>query len=135
MSGSGITGDGLEELEDMIARYDAAGTAVTRALRAAAPKIQAQCRTGYAENRGPDGVKWKPNKDGTYPSLSRPAALVTFTGEGDSIVGEGEDVLKYHQEGNEKLPRRPVFPEQGTIPASWEPIIEDALRVELGDPK
>ena len=135
MSRSSITGKGLKELDALIAHLGGLGGAVHRALRVAAPKIQAKCRAGYAKNVGPDGMKWKRNVDGTYPSLSRPAALVTFEADGDSLVGRGEDVLQYHQDGNDRLPRRAVFPEDGTLPASWEPILEAAFRKEVGEKK
>lgn len=132
MSGSGITGD-FAELHELAARFGSAGGAPERALAAAAPKIQKLARANYAAQQGPDGTPWKRNKDGTYPSLARPAALVTFEAEGATLVGRGEDVLQYHQEGNEKLPRRPVFPERGTMPATWTAIIEGELRAELGE--
>lgn len=129
---SGITGD-FAQLDAIIAKYGAMGSAVTRALVVAAPKIQAQARANYASNKGPDGAPWAKNKDGTYPSLNRPAAGVTFTASGNSILGAAEDVLKYHQEGNDRLPRRPVFPDEGTIPDPWMVIINAALLDELGD--
>ena len=130
MSGSGIKGD-FAELARLVRFLGTVGEAPARALAQAAPKIQAKARAGYAAQKGPDGARWKRNKDGTYPSLARPAALITFEAEGTSLVGRGEDVLKYHQEGNEKLPKRPVFPEPGTIPANWQPILDAALREEL----
>ena len=127
---SGITGD-FAQLDAIIAKYGAMGNPVTRALTVAVPKIQAQARANYAANKGPDGAPWARNKDGTYPSLNRPAAGVTFTASGNSIVGSAEDVLQYHQDGNDRLPRRPVFPEPGTIPDPWMVLIEAALREEL----
>jgi hypothetical protein len=128
---SGITGD-FAALDGLIRQYGDAANAVTRALVVAAPKIQAQARANYASNKGPDGAAWPRNKDGTAPSLARPAAAVTFTASGDSIVGEAEEVLAYHQEGNDRLPRRPVFPD-GAIPLAWQALIADALRAQLGD--
>ena len=129
---SGITGD-FAALDAMIAKYDSAATALARALTVAAPKIQAAARANYASNRGPDGVKWPANKDGSMPSLARPASGVTFTADGNSIVGQAEDVLKYHQEGGGRLPRRPVFPDAGRLPLAWQAFIAEALRAQLGD--
>lgn len=127
---SGITGD-FGELDAVIAQMAGLQKVTERAAQTAAPKIQALCRSLYASQKGPDGTPWKPNKDGSFPSLARPAANVTFTASGSSIVGEAEEVLAYHQRGNEKLPKRPVFPEPGTIPANWLPILDAALREEL----
>ena len=132
MSGSGITGD-FGELDELADRLRSAGEAPSRALAVAAPKIQAAARANYATQRGPDGAPWKINKNGKLPSLERPAALVTWSAENATLVGRAEDVLQYHQDGNEKLPRRPVFPEPGTLPDTWKAIVEGALRVELGD--
>ncbi|MFS8070778.1 MAG: hypothetical protein ACMG6S_30800 [Byssovorax sp.] len=134
MSRSGITGD-LAELTRLVRFLETVGEAPARALAKAAPKIQAKARAGYAAQKGPDGARWKRNKDGTYPSLQRPAALVTFEAEGTTLVGRGEDVLQYHQEGNERLPRRAVFPEPGTLPPAWVDIVDGKLRAELGEKK
>lgn len=132
MSG-GITGD-FVELDAMIAHLDdiGAGGALERALATAAPKIQALARTGYAAQQGPDGTAWKRNKDGSFPSLARPAALVTFEADGNTLVGRGEHVLQYHQDGNEKLPRRAVFPEDGDIPEPFATVINAELTREIG---
>lgn len=134
MSGSGIKGDSAA-LAKLVRFLGTVAEAPVRALAKAAPKIQAKARAGYAAQKGPDGARWKRNKDGTYPSLARPAALITFEAEGTTLVGRGEDVLKYHQEGNEKLPRRAPFPEPGVMPEPWIEIVDGKLRAELGEKK
>jgi hypothetical protein len=128
---AGITGD-WGELDAAIAHLDGLSGAVERAAAEAAPKIQALARAGYAAQQGADGTTWKRNKDGTYPSLARPAALVTFEADGKALVGRGEDVLQYHQDGNEKLPRRAVFPEDGDVPEPFAAELNAALAQEIG---
>ena len=130
---TGITG-GFDELDAMIAHLVGLDGAVERALAVAAPQIQTAARAGYAAQKGPDGTVWKTNKNGRLPSLERPAALVTFEADGKTLVGRGEDVLQYHQDGNEKLPRRAVFPEAGDIPEPFAVIIGAAINDEIEFP-
>jgi hypothetical protein len=130
---SGITGD-FDELAAMIAHFDGLKHAVERALVVAAPEIQAKARSLYAAQQAADGTPWKINKNKKVPSLERPAALVTFEADGKTLVGRGEDVLQYHQDGNEKLPRRAVFPEDGDIPDTFAPILGAALKDEIEFP-
>lgn len=130
---TGISGD-FAELDALIEHFDGLGGAVERALAVAAPQIQAKAREFYAGQKGADGTVWKTNKNGRLPSLERPAALVTFEADGKTLVGRGEAVLQYHQDGNEKLPRRAVFPDDGDIPDTFVPILGAALKEEIEFP-
>lgn len=130
---SGITGD-LAELDALIEHFDGLDGAVERALAVAAPQVQAVARALYAGQKGADGTVWKTNKNGRLPSLERPAALVTFEADGKTLMGRGEDVLQYHQDGNEKLPRRAVFPENGDIPDTFATILGAAIKSEIEFP-
>lgn len=130
---SGITGD-FAELAALEAHLRGLAEAPARALTNAAPEIQRVARAGYAANRGPGGVSWPRNtSNNRYPSLERPAAGVTFSASGTTLLGEAEDVLKYHggPERNLKLPERAVFPADGEIPPEWAAEVERALREEL----
>jgi hypothetical protein len=121
---SGITGD-FDELEEAIYQLRNASTAVPRGLDRAAIEIQAMARSNYASERGPDGKKWAPNSDGSSSKLVALASQVTFKGQGNALVGEAPDALKYH------TTKRPVFPAQGTMPAPWLDIIEESIAEEL----
>jgi len=135
MSGSGIGGD-FAELDATIAHLQGLAGAPARAVAAAAPKVLAVARKGYAANVGPGGVAWPRNTSNSrYPSLARPAAAVTFRADGSTIRASGEDVLKYHvgaeRGGNPVLPARAVFPRDGDMPPEWIAPVEEALRREV----
>lgn len=129
---TGLVGD-LDALEQLAAYLDGLPDAAPRVAAAAAPQIQARAREGYAANRGPNGEEWPANTSNSrYPSLARPASGVTFTGQGAAIRGEGEDVLEYHQRGNERLPKRAVFPDEGSpVPEAWAQEIDRAAAEEI----
>lgn len=128
---SGIVGD-FAAFDALAAQLQAAKGATRRAAQTAAPKLQATARAQYAQGCGPDGTPWKPNKDGTFPSLARPASEIEFSASGKRIVAQADDVLRYHQEGNPKLPRRPVFPDEAEgLPEPWRQVFEDAIRAEM----
>jgi hypothetical protein len=129
---SGLTGS-FAELDALIAYTAALETVTERVAQKVAPKIEALCRKNYADQKGPDGTAWKRNKDGTYPSLARPAGNVFFKAEGSTIIGVAEDLLRYHQTGSRdgKLPKRAVFPEEGTIPANWQVVIDKEMAAEI----
>lgn len=120
---SGITGD-RETLNRVIREMQALDDLMETVAKKSAPRIQALCRANYAAGKGSDGAVWPRNKDGSI-SLQRPAALVTFRAEGSTIVGSGEDVLKYHTR------RRPVFPGDGDTPPEWQAIIDEEAANEL----
>lgn len=131
MSGGGITG-GMGELDKAIAQLEGLSTFGVDVADNAAQRITAIARADYAAGRGPNGEEWPRRKKDGAIALQRPAAAIEFVPIGESIQGVAEAVLEYHQEGNERLPRRKVFPDPGeAMPASWEKAIEDAATEEM----
>lgn len=131
MSGGGVTGD-WAELDALEAALSSLGAAVPDAAQAAAAQIQTIARADYAAGRGPFGEEWKRRKKDGALALARPGQTVTFAAIGVEIHGEAEDVLQYHQDGNERLPVRKVFPNPGEgMPPRWEAVVEQAMGAEM----
>lgn len=132
MSGAGgVTGD-FAECEALESRLSSLGEAMPDAAQAAAARMQDIARSDYAAGRGPFGETWARRKKDGALALARPGQTVTFAAIGVEIHGEAEGILQYHQDGNERLPRRRVFPDAGEgMPPAWEAAIEQAVVGEL----
>lgn len=131
MSASGVTGD-FAELDALEAALSSLGSAVPDAAQAAASSIQTIARGNYSAGRGPFGEEWARRKKDGALALARPGQTVTFAAIGVEIHGEAEPILQYHQDGNERLPQRRVFPDPGEeMPPAWSGAIETAMGAEL----
>jgi hypothetical protein len=105
---------GLESLDAMIARVRSYGRGMgEKVARAAAPLIEAAAKKTAAAGTTPDGVAWKPKKDGGRP-LEHAAEHLSAKAVGASVVltlsGKAEVV---HNFGNEKDPKRQILPSGG----------------------
>jgi len=105
--------------------------------------------------RGSDGVKWAPLSPRTLTARrtgpggsadilrdtgrllrsltpgveDRPSNApeqVFELGKGELTIGTNCPYAKFHQEGTERIPARPIVPVDGTLPERWERAIEAA---------
>lgn len=118
----------LQSLDDLEVFLRSAPERLPKIAARAAPEIQDAARAMYRSGVGPAGPHAPRKKDGAL-ALQRPLSEVTFTASGDTIKGEAEDVLRYHQGPirTAPYPERKTFPSDGDpLPNTWQDAIEDA---------
>jgi hypothetical protein len=126
----GITGS-FAELDDAIAQLQSLSQATERVAVRATPELSQVAHAQWAAGKGPDGTAWPLAKDGKVP-LTDATSKITLAPSGRAIVATAPDVLKYHQDGGSRLPRRPIFPDEGApLPPAWQAPLEKALQEEI----
>jgi hypothetical protein len=132
MASGGITDDG--ELEQLIRGLDAAAVVGERLAEVAAPAIEQTAHQQAAAGQSPTGATWARRKADGELALQRPAAAIEVSGTGTTLRALGEDVLKYHQRGNAKLPQRKTLPDPGDpLPPAWAAAADDSIATALDE--
>jgi hypothetical protein len=119
---------GLDELVAKLERLATKGydDAKAEAERAVQSIVDAQYQAGI----GPSGEPWADKVDGTASFLRKSGEMAR---ESKAIRGvSGIDVKipspgGFHQSGTKKMQARPLVPDEGTLPTSWEQPIEEAV--------
>lgn len=110
----------------------------SRAVKAAAPLIEARWKADWRAGKDPHGRKWKPLAPLTVRKRgsSRPILIHTGAMIGAAAVkaarGSGLVLLvstpysAFHQTGTANMPARPIVPYMG-IPSSWAAILRKVV--------
>lgn len=120
----GLSGDN-KLIQSVNYFLDGMGKLIPKVAERAAKPIQDFTRSGHARGISPSGKQNAPRKKDGAVAYLRPTQAITFRGEGTTVVGEGDDVLKYPQTSS-KYPRE-IFPIATTnIPPEYENAIKSA---------
>ena len=101
---------------------DGMGELIPEVAKRAAQPIETFTRANHARGIGPSGKQNAPRKKDGAIAYLRPTQGIVFRGAGHTVVGEGEDVLKYPQTST-RFPRE-IFPTN--VPPEYEKAITDA---------
>jgi hypothetical protein len=127
---SGITDDG--ELDELLLRLEAVAVVGDRLAEVAAPAIEQTAHMQAASGESPTGATWARRKKDGELALQRPALAIEVNGAGNALRAIGDDVLKYHQRGNDRLPVRKTLPDTGDpLPPAWGAAADDAIAAAL----
>jgi len=96
------------------------------AAKAAAPLIEEALRASAAAEKAPDGTPWAPRKKGSGALYAHAGARIKATAIKSlmRVTLSGPEV--YAHSGTAKLPRRPMLPDPGALPANLGKVLEDA---------
>jgi hypothetical protein len=131
VSAGGITGD-FAELERTIAGLEAVAVVGDRLAEVAAPAIEQTAHMQAASGESPTGATWARRKKDGELALQRPALAIEVNGAGNALRAIGDDVLKYHQRGNDRLPVRKTLPDTGApLPPAWSAAADDSITTAL----
>lgn len=123
----------MSGFDELASELDRVAEALPRAAAAAAPKLLAVVHAQHAAGQAPDGTAWPLTVDGRV-ALTDLTSQITARADGGAIVLAVPDLLKPHQVGTGRLPKRQVMP-AGELPDTWKAPIDKALAAELGEPR
>jgi hypothetical protein len=118
-----MSGDGFDA---MLASLRALERLPEDAAKAAAPLLEEALRTSAAAEQAPDGTPWTARKRGSGPVYAHAPSRIKATAI-QSLVRvtlSGPEVFGHF--GTGRLPRRPMLPDPGTLPANLAKVLEDA---------
>jgi hypothetical protein len=112
--------------DEMLASLRALERLPEDAAKAAAPLIEAALRASAAKEESPDGKAWAPRKRGSGSVYAHAASHIKAQAIGTlvRVTLSGPEVFGHY--GTGRLPRRPMLPDPGTLPASVARELERA---------
>jgi len=119
-----LVADSLPNIEEVKTKYARHLSTVT---------MPALMQAQFASRSGPDGVTWKPAKDGHLPQMERTGKLragykFSARHNKDGIVVSCTNLQAYWwylQEGTPTIEPRKQFPDDGDIPYEWQQTLFD----------
>lgn len=100
------------------------------ALEDLAAALPAEIERQFSAGSDPYGAAWAPLARGGQSHLIETGTMLAslvVTSTGKEIQMSMDSPAPYHQSGTSRMPARPIFPDEGQIPPSWEAIIQAAV--------
>lgn len=121
--------DGDSALVAFIARMRKLGTLGADAAKLAAPLVERAVKATAAAGTAPDGMPWKPKKDGSR-ALPNAAAALTVKALGPVVVVTLKGIEVVHNFAKDgRLPRRQILPDGGAgIPKNVAAALEQGAK-------
>jgi hypothetical protein len=133
MAATGVTGD-YNRLWATISGLKSLSKIPSQVAKAAAPKLAQRARNDASLERDPYGNAFRPHQPATIKRWG-PHNILQLTGKGITSISarplagagillQAADHMVFSQLGTVNERARPIFPNNPTLPKSWQTIIE-----------